>query len=65
MWFSPLKGAHLTLGQVDKTLPVDLTVPAEGTNPNTKIERGSFVYIKANEKGNQRHGHRQDEERSQ
>ena len=53
MWFSPLKGAHLTLGQVDKTLPVDLTVPADekSTNPNTKIERGSFVYIKADEKG--------------
>lgn len=44
MWFSPLKGAHLTLGQLDKTLPVDVTVEA-----NKSIERGSFVYIKADE----------------
>lgn len=42
MWFSPLKGAHLTLGQLDKTLPVNM---AEGGS--TSIERGSFVYIKA------------------
>lgn len=42
MWFSPLKGAHLTLGQLDKTLPVDKSVAA-----NMKIERGSFVYINA------------------
>ena len=42
MWFSPLKGAHLTLGQLDKTLPVDKSVAA-----NMNIERGSFVYIKA------------------
>jgi len=41
MWFSPLKGAHLTLGQLDKTLPV------EKSGDNLKIERGSFVYIHA------------------
>lgn len=40
MWFSPLKGAHLTLGQLDKTLPVDISEDA-----NKKIERGTFVYI--------------------
>lgn len=40
MWFSPLKGAHLTLGQIDKTLPVDISQDA-----NKKIERGTFVYI--------------------
>lgn len=40
MWFSPLKGAHLTLGQLDKTLPVDKSVTA-----NTQIRRGSFVCI--------------------
>lgn len=42
MWFSPLKGAHLTLGQLDKTLPVDTSVAA-----NKTIQRGSFVYINA------------------
>lgn len=42
MWLSPLKGAHLTLGQLDKTLPVDVSVAA-----NKNIERGSIVYIKA------------------
>lgn len=41
MWFSPLKGAHLTLGQLDKTLPV------VKSGDNLKIERGSFVYIHA------------------
>jgi len=46
MWFSPLKGAHLTLGQLDKTLPVDTSVAA-----NKNIERGSFVYIKADNNG--------------
>ena len=40
MWFSPLKGAHLTLGQIDKTLPVDISQAN-----NKKIERGTFVYI--------------------
>jgi hypothetical protein len=40
MWFSPLKGAHLTLGQLDKTLPVDISA-----GDNKKIERGTFVYI--------------------
>ena len=44
MWLNPLKGAHLTLGQLDKTLPVDIGVTA-----NKGIERGSFVYIKAAE----------------
>lgn len=44
MWLSPLKGAHLTLGQLDKTLPVDKSVAA-----NLKIERGSFVYINAHD----------------
>ncbi len=43
MWFSPLKGAHLTLGQLDKTLPVDIS--GDDTNLNKKIERGTFVYI--------------------
>lgn len=43
MWFSPLKGAHLTLGQLDKTLPVDISGGDE--NANKKIERGTFVYI--------------------
>ena len=42
MWFSPLKGAHLTLGQLDKTLPVDIAATGNDT-----IERGSFVYIQA------------------
>ena len=46
MWFSPLKGAHLTLGQLDKTLPVD-----KGVAANQKIQRGSFVYIKADDNG--------------
>jgi len=41
MWFSPLKGAHLTLGQLDKTLPV------EKSGANLNIERGSFMYINA------------------
>ena len=45
MWFSPLKGAHLTLGQLDKTLPV------VKSGDNLKIERGSFVYINAFEAG--------------
>ena len=46
MWLNPLKGAHLTLGQLDKTLPVDIDVTA-----NKGIERGSFVYIKAYDNG--------------
>ena len=46
MWLSPLKGAHLTLGQLDKTLPVDKRDAA-----NLNIERGSFVYIKAADNG--------------
>jgi hypothetical protein len=37
-----LKGAHLTLGQLDKTLPVET---GGENNPNDKIERGSFMYI--------------------
>lgn len=41
MWLSPLKGAYLTLGQIDKTLPV-----APGTNNvNAGIKRGSIVYV--------------------
>lgn len=40
MWLNPLKGAHLTLGQLDKTLPVDMS---EGKN--AAIERGSIVFI--------------------
>lgn len=47
MWFSPLKGAHLTLGQLDKTLPVNTKVEA-----NKKIDRGIFVYVDAGEGGN-------------
>ncbi len=46
MWLNPLKGAHLTLGQLDKTLPVDMSVVA-----NAKIERGSIVFIKAGTTG--------------
>lgn len=48
MWLNPLKGAHLTLGQLDKTLPVSIerTSPTVA-NPNEAIERGSIVYIKA------------------
>ena len=46
MWLSPLKGAHLTLGQLDKTLPVDIGVEA-----NKKIERGSIVFIEAGTNG--------------
>ena len=46
MWLNPLKGAHLTLGQLDKTLPVDLSV-----TDNDKIERGSIVFIKAGTTG--------------
>lgn len=40
MWFSALKGPYLTLGQIDKTLPVDVSVEA-----NKKIKRGIFVYV--------------------
>jgi hypothetical protein len=40
MWLSPLKGAHLTLGQLDKTLPVDLSV-----EKNKTIQRGSIVFV--------------------
>ena len=40
MWLNPLKGAHLTLGQLDKTLPVDMSV-----TKNKAIERGSIVFI--------------------
>lgn len=47
MWFSPLKGAHLTLGQLDKTLPVNTKVE---TNKN--IDRGVFVYVDAGADGN-------------
>ena len=48
MWLNPLKGAHLTLGQLDKTLPVSIEKASGGTaNPNMAIERGSIVYIKA------------------
>lgn len=47
MWFSPLKGAHLTLGQLDKTLPVNTTVET-----NKKIDRGIFVYVDAGADGN-------------
>lgn len=46
MWLNPLKGAHLTLGQLDKTLPVDMSVAA-----NAAIERGSIVFIKAGTTG--------------
>jgi len=46
MWLNPLKGAHLTLGQLDKTLPVDKTVDV-----NAGIERGSIVFIKAGANG--------------
>ncbi len=46
MWLNPLKGAHLTLGQLDKTLPVDLSVTG-----NDGIERGSIVFIKAGTTG--------------
>ena len=42
MWFSPLKGAHLTLGQLDKTLPVD---GAGANGKNKTIQRGMFMFI--------------------
>lgn len=42
MWFSPLKGAHLTLSQIDKTLPV------EAGAANVGIKRGSFVCVGTN-----------------
>jgi hypothetical protein len=49
MWLNPLKGAHLTLGQLDKTLPVDKTVVKKidgvDVEVNKKIERGSIVFI--------------------
>ena len=47
MWLSPLKGAHLTLGQLDKTLPVDLDFIPDGGSAkiNEDIERGSIVFI--------------------
>ena len=49
MWLNPLKGAHLTLGQLDKTLPVDMSDVAN--SHNDKIERGSIVFIKAGTTG--------------
>lgn len=55
MWLSPLKGAHLTLGQLDKTLPVDLgataTIGGKSVEVNKKIERGNIVFIKAGATG--------------
>ena len=50
MWLNPLKGAHLTLGQLDKTLPVDMSNVA--TTKNDKIERGSIVFISTGEQSN-------------
>jgi len=47
MWLNPLKGAHLTLGQLDKTLPVDTSV-----SKNEAIERGSIVFISTGEQNN-------------
>ena len=47
MWLNPLKGAHLTLGQLDKTLPVDMSV-----TKNKAIERGSIVFISTGEQNN-------------
>ena len=47
MWLNPLKGAHLTLGQLDKTLPVDMSV-----DNNKKIERGSIVFISTGAQNN-------------
>lgn len=47
MWLNPLKGAHLTLGQLDKTLPVDMSVAK-----NKAIERGSIVFISTGEQNN-------------
>lgn len=44
MWLNPLKGDHLTLRQLDKTLPVDIETAATLAD-NKKIQRGSFVYI--------------------
>ena len=56
MWLNPLKGAHLTLGQLDKTLPVDLSAVKEidGANVeiNKQIERGSIVFISTGETQN-------------
>lgn len=46
MWFSALKGPYLTLGQIDKTLPVDVSVEA-----NKKIKRGIFVYVMGDVEG--------------
>lgn len=43
MWLNPLKGDHLTLRQLDKTLPVDTSVASSKT-----IERGIFVYVSTN-----------------
>lgn len=55
MWLNPLKGAHLTLGQLDKTLPVDMsavaTVGGKSVKVNEAIERGSIVFIKAGTTG--------------
>lgn len=39
-WFSPLKGAYLTLGQVDKTLPV-------ASDDLSTIKRGMVLTIQA------------------
>ena len=43
MWLNPLKGDHLTLRQLDKTLPVSIDDAS-----SAKIERGIFVYISTN-----------------
>ena len=43
MWLNPLKGDHLTLRQLDKTLPVNIDDAS-----SAKIERGIFVYISTN-----------------
>ena len=43
MWLNPLKGDHLTLRQLDKTLPVSID-----DTSSAKIERGIFVYISTN-----------------
>ena len=45
MWLSPLKGAHLTLGQLDKTLPVDLDIiPTGGTENDKATWENSSLY---------------------
>lgn len=41
MWFSPVKGAYMTLGQVDKTATVKATTAAD----KAKVKRGMFLAL--------------------